>query len=471
MKNTLLVIVVLLVVGCSSTAPVGKFKDYFIGPIKIRFHEEKLPENRKRDPWTGYGVDGGFPQTVVSSLEITDASGTYSLPADMVDDLGNPNIGCVRVRQNEKLLELSMTNSDGAGGHHVLFQVDLEKARACRFVRVVIEDDFTKTHDWTKIKNHRETKRKIKWNRHEPKEPPTKGVNKNALTKEESAKLNQLETMLRTFWVLKPDEVLNQERLGSITRVILRAENTKEREFNLSSKHLYLLELIPNIKELNLRYNPSLKDISALKQLTTIRKLSLPGSVSDLSPLNALKKLESLEIQNSKITNLDALEGLTNLHTLFIPGNRELSDITGLKRLGNLETLWLSESKVGDLSPLKDLKKIKVLRVNSTKVSDLSPIKNLKNVEELDFGHTEVNDVSFIKDFKNLKSLTMWQTKVNDISLLNKLKNLESLNISNDILDKGHVLNALKDINVRVMVPLRTNGRTARAMYWKERKE
>ena len=153
MKNTLLVIVVLLVVGCSSAAPVGKFKDYFIGSIKIRFHEEKLPENRKRDPWTGYGVDGGFPQTVVSSLEITDASGTYSLPADMVNDLGNPNIGHVRVRQNGKLLELSMTNSDGAGGHFVLFQVDLEKAQARRFVRMVIEDDFTKTHDWTAISN------------------------------------------------------------------------------------------------------------------------------------------------------------------------------------------------------------------------------------------------------------------------------------------------------------------------------
>jgi hypothetical protein len=72
-----------------------------------------------------------------------------------VNDLGNPNIGHVHVRQNGKLLELSMNNSDGAGGHNALFKVDLAKARACRFVRVVIEDDFTKTHDWTKIKNHK----------------------------------------------------------------------------------------------------------------------------------------------------------------------------------------------------------------------------------------------------------------------------------------------------------------------------
>ena len=139
--------------GCSSTTSGGKFKDYFVGTIKIRFHEAELQEERKREPWTGYGVDGGFPQTVVSSLKITNASGSYSLPVDMVNDLGNPNIRHVRIRQKGKLLEISMTNSDGAGGHFVLFQVDLEKAQARRFVRMVIEDDFTKTHDWTAISN------------------------------------------------------------------------------------------------------------------------------------------------------------------------------------------------------------------------------------------------------------------------------------------------------------------------------
>ena len=154
MKVLIPILIGLLVVGCSSTASGGKFKDYFVGNIKIRFHETELPEERKRDPWTGYGVDGGVPQTVVDALKIMDASGSYSLPADMVEDLGNPNIGHVHVRQNGKILELSMTNSDGAGGHHVLFQVDFEKAQARRFVRMVIEDDFTKTHDWTAMKNN-----------------------------------------------------------------------------------------------------------------------------------------------------------------------------------------------------------------------------------------------------------------------------------------------------------------------------
>ena len=153
-QNIVLIGALILIGGCSSTASSGKFKDYYAGTTTIRFYEAELQEKRKRDPWTGYGVDGGFPQTIVSGLKITNNSGSYSLPSDMVEDLGNPNIGHVRVRQNGKLLELSMSNSDGAGGHFVLFQVDLEKAQARRFVRMVIEDDFTKTHDWTAMKNN-----------------------------------------------------------------------------------------------------------------------------------------------------------------------------------------------------------------------------------------------------------------------------------------------------------------------------
>ena len=132
-----------------------KFKGYFVGTIKIRFHQAELSEDRKRVPWTGYGVDGGFPRTVVTAVEITNASGTYSLPANMVNDLGDPNIGHVHVRQNGKLLELSMNNSDGAGGHNALFKVDLAKALACRFVKVAIDDDHTKTHDWTALKKRK----------------------------------------------------------------------------------------------------------------------------------------------------------------------------------------------------------------------------------------------------------------------------------------------------------------------------
>ncbi len=45
-----------------------------------------------------------------------------------------------------------MVNGDGAGGHFVLYQIDLVKAKARRYVREVINDEFTRTHDWMPLK-------------------------------------------------------------------------------------------------------------------------------------------------------------------------------------------------------------------------------------------------------------------------------------------------------------------------------
>jgi hypothetical protein len=79
---------------------------------------------------------------------------------ELVNDLGNPNIDHVRARQTGNILELSMTNSDGAGGHHVLFQVNTFEYQVRRFVRMVIEDDMQKTHDWTPLRKRRTTWKK-----------------------------------------------------------------------------------------------------------------------------------------------------------------------------------------------------------------------------------------------------------------------------------------------------------------------
>jgi internalin A len=212
-----------------------------------------------------------------------------------------------------------------------------------------------------------------------------------------------------------------------------------------------------------------------------------------------LTKLVSLKVHRSTITNLDALEGLVNIKVLDLFGNSDLRDITALRGLKNLERLTLYYpypgskalkditaiqgltklkslnlqrcTNVSDVSALKGLTNLKSLNLSHTNISDVSALKDLKNIEVLDIGYTKVNDVSALKDLKNLKRLTMWSTKVKDISAFKNLNKLEYLNISNDVLDKGHVLDALKDINVRVMVPVRTDGRKAMFMYWKERKK
>lgn len=153
----------------------GQYAEYSIEDTSMRFTESIFPEKRKRwkwwqrflnhlhglhkfDLWKGYGVDGGFPDTLLSGLEISDSSASYLLPDEMVTDLGNPNIERVRTRRKGNQIDLAMCNSDGAGGHFVLYQIDLAKAKARRYVREVIDDEFTRTHDWTQIKKVQKSK-------------------------------------------------------------------------------------------------------------------------------------------------------------------------------------------------------------------------------------------------------------------------------------------------------------------------
>ena len=99
----------------------GKFEDYYAAGLRIRFRESWLVTERDELPWKGYGVVDGYPETVLQSLDVSDVSDTYSLPAGMVNDLGNPRIDQVEVRQRGKLLELSLINEDGRGGYHAFF--------------------------------------------------------------------------------------------------------------------------------------------------------------------------------------------------------------------------------------------------------------------------------------------------------------------------------------------------------------
>ena len=74
-------------------------------------------------------------------------------------------------------------------------------------------------------------------------------------------------------------------------------------------------------------------------------------------------------------------------------------------KVTNATKLSLTRKKISDLSPLKDLKNLKTLYVVHTQVSDLSPLKDLQNLQELSISETQVSDLSPLKDLQNLQEL------------------------------------------------------------------
>lgn len=107
----------------------------------------------------------------------------------------------------------------------------------------------------------------------------------------------------------------------------------------------------------------------------------------DLSPLAAMKKLESLYLEEKQMSDLSPLAELKNLKDFHLNGSRVTDTI----------------AQVYDLSPLAELQNLKILAIHNAEVRNLSPLAGLKNLEELSLTETPVNDLSPLIELKKLK--------------------------------------------------------------------
>lgn len=121
-----------------------------------------------------------------------------------------------------------------------------------------------------------------------------------------------------------------------------------------------------------------LRDLTALKSLTSIQMLDLRGTqVTDLAPLQNLINLESLNISNPHLSNLNPISSLVNLRTLILRGT-QVDDLAPLESMIGLQTLDLGYSPVTDISSLGALTSLQTLDLRNTNVHDFRPLHCLK---------------------------------------------------------------------------------------------
>lgn len=90
-----------------------------------------------------------------------------------------------------------------------------------------------------------------------------------------------------------------------------------------------------------------------------------------------LEALRRLDLDNTRITDVSPLSGLTGLRELWL-NNSRVKDVSPLSTLGNLMALGLNRTDIIDVSPLSTLTALSQLWLDQTKVKDLRPISTLK---------------------------------------------------------------------------------------------
>ena len=237
----------------------------------------------------------------------------------------------------------------------------------------------------------------------------------------------------------RPGDVENSVSNISDLQYFPNATGVELGEFNNVSDFSPLSHL-KNLTSLKISLYNGKKDLSSLPQMDSVKNFTLNAStyfprvnnqISDLSFISKMPNLETLELEGDiAVSNLSFLSGLTKLKKIILKKvSPELSDLTPLKSMSNLEELSIeSPSKISDISPLSELTSLKKLNLYSASISDISALKNLTNLTEFELGNNiKVSDLSI---FSGLTKLTKLNINVADnVKSLDAIKNLTSLKI------------------------------------------
>lgn len=163
------------------------------------------------------------------------------------------------------------------------------------------------------------------------------------------------------------------------------------------------------------------------------------SSISDLTPLKDLKKLEFLRLSHNNIEDVTPLKDLTNLKHLYISHNR-IADVSSLGKLTNLVDFDISINYIADVSVAKNYNKLTMFNAIRNKITDISALKDITGLLILNVKQNDVKDIDSIKDLVKLETLNLEDNKnLGGIKVIKNLTKLKELNLNNCGIDDADV--------------------------------
>ncbi len=172
--------------------------------------------------------------------------------------------------------------------------------------------------------------------------------------------------------------------------------------------------------------------------------------------------VESISLNYTGIDTLSDVANLTGLTSFILTNNNQISDLTPLAQLTNLETLTLRYGEMEDLSPLASLTQLTELDLTGGRFSDISPLARLTNLQSLSLStNNALSDITPLSSLTNLTTLSLSATAVTDLTPLASLAALESLSLqSTDVADITPLaqLQALTYVNLSYTMLTKNGG-------------
>ena len=156
-----------------------------------------------------------------------------------------------------------------------------------------------------------------------------------------------------------------------------------------------VLESLINLSNLDISDNDDIDDLKPLSNLDSLINLSLNNMpTADLSPLTGLSSLRGFFASNTTLSNLDALaKGAPKLEFL-VCNNCDISDISFLNTLTNMQNLHLVNNNIENIKVLANLERLDRLFLHDNEISDITPLAQLSNLITVDLRNNNIEDFS-----------------------------------------------------------------------------
>ena len=257
---------------------------------------------------------------------------------------------------------------------------------------------------------------------------------------------DQLAGLIRRALDLEESDAISESRMKELTELELGWSKTY-------IHNLKGLEKANNLTELIIRKAYSISDITPISKLTKLQTLKIyDNSISDLSPIAELSQLKQLTFLRGYVEDISPLAELTQLTKLSISQNR-IQDITPLKNLTELTELSIYNNPLSDISPLANLKNLNNLYLSKNKIIDISPLAGLTQLRRLYISDNLISDLTPLSGLIHLNTLYIYNNPLSDISPLVNLQELESLEFHEPIPDISPLSALTKLKSLKFLVP------------------
>ncbi len=158
--------------------------------------------------------------------------------------------------------------------------------------------------------------------------------------------------------------------------------------------------------------------MAPIAQLADLYSLYLTVQTPQLPELTLPPSVRALGVLGTSLTTVNALPNASHVTTLVLDQTRKLVELDGLEGLSGLTTLYIGEGSFRDLHPLTSLTSLTKLRANNGVVDDLSGLANLTQLTTLELANNDISDLTPLAELINLSYVKLSDNRVSDVTAL-----------------------------------------------------